>query len=143
MAWNYEGKSRPFFILKIVSDILLSMDDCIFCKIASKTEAAKILYEDERVIAFETIEPVSKGHTLVVPKQHFQNILDIDQDLLLKITSVAQKLANELVASYNTDGVNILHAAGKVAQQSVLHFHFHIVPRYENDGLDLWLRNNL
>jgi len=119
------------------------MSDCIFCKIIDKSEPAKIFYEDEYVIAFETIEPVSKGHTLVVPKQHFQNILDIDRDLLLKITSVTQKLANELVTSYNAGGVNILHAAGKVAQQSVPHFHFHIVPRYENDGLDLWLRNNL
>lgn len=119
------------------------MNDCIFCKIIDKSDSAKILYEDECVTAFKTTEPVSKGHTLVVPKQHFQNILDIDQDSLLKITSVTQKLANKLVASYGTDGVNILHAAGKAAQQSVQHFHFHIVPRYKNDGLDLWLRNNL
>ena len=119
------------------------MDDCIFCKIAKKEIPAEIIYEDDFVVAFPTIEPVSKGHTLIVPKTHFENVLDIEKSLLENLMGSTKDLASKIVKENNATGVNLLHAAGKDAQQSVFHFHLHIVPRYPSDNLDLWFRNKL
>ncbi|MCB9818386.1 HIT domain-containing protein [Candidatus Nomurabacteria bacterium] len=119
------------------------MNDCIFCDIVNKTSPATFLYEDEEVAVIETIEPISKGHVLVIPKHHYVNILDIDNILLERITAVTKNIAKGQISKHHAGGVNVLHAAGKAAQQSVFHFHIHIVPRYEDDNLDLWFRNNL
>jgi len=117
--------------------------DCVFCKIINKEIPAEIVYEDKNFLAFKTIEPVSTGHTLVIPKEHAENVLDIEQAILEKLSGVAQNIAKDLVKNQAATGVNLLHAAGKDAQQSVFHFHMHVVPRYENDNLDLWFRNKL
>lgn len=116
------------------------MDKCIFCKIINKEAFAKIVFENDAILAFAPIEPISKGHTLVVTKNHFENIFDIDKVTLEKLISASKDLSDQLVIENNATGINLLHASGKDAQQSVFHFHMHIVPRYENDGLDLWLR---
>lgn len=120
----------------------MSNNHCVFCSIV-KTKAAEIFHEDEKVLVIEPLCPIVNGHLLVFPKKHFENILDIDTDLLLHLTSTTQNVARKLVLDINAGGVNVLHAAGKVAQQSVQHFHYHIVPRFSGDGLDLWLKNNL
>jgi len=117
--------------------------DCVFCKIINKEIPAEIVYEDNDFLAFKTIEPVSTGHTLVIPKKHAENVLDIEQVTLEKLSGVAQKVAKDLVKRHSATGINLLHAAGKNAQQSVFHFHMHVVPRYENDNLDLWFKNKL
>lgn len=119
------------------------MNNCIFCKIISKEALAKIVFENEDILAFVPKEQVSRGHTLVVPRVHFENIFDIDKNTLEKLIAVSKDLSEQLVKENNTTGVNLLHASGKDAQQSVFHFHLHVVPRYENDGLDLWLREKL
>lgn len=119
------------------------MNDCIFCKIINKELPADVVYEDGNVLAIKTIVPVSEGHTLVIPKRHYENILDIDEQALGYVAQVSRELAPKLKDQHGATGINLLHAAGKDAQQSVFHFHLHIVPRYENDGLDLWFKSGI
>lgn len=119
------------------------MNSCVFCKIIQKELPATIIFEDDDFLAFLPIDQASKGHTLLIPKQHYENIFDIDTTLFEKINRVAQKLARELVVTHEASGINLLHASGGDAQQSVFHFHLHIVPRYKDDKLDLWFRNKL
>ncbi len=120
-----------------------NMNNCIFCKIIAKKAPAKIVFENEDILAFVPKEQVSKGHTLVVPRVHFENVFDIGKNILEKLIAVSKGLSEKLAKENNATGVNLLHASGKDAQQSVFHFHLHVVPRYENDGLDLWLREKL
>jgi histidine triad (HIT) family protein len=117
--------------------------ECIFCKIVNNESAATKIFEDDLCIVMETIAPVSKGHVLVIPKEHSENIFDIEDFLLSHLVLVSKAIGKQLVIENEAKGMNLLHAAGEVAQQSVFHFHFHLVPRYEGDDLDLWFRNNL
>ena len=119
------------------------MNNCIFCKIIRKESPAKIVFEDDDILALLPKEKVSKGHTLLIPKKHFENIFDIDTIILEKLITVSKTLSERLSKESNATGINLLHASGKDAQQSVAHFHLHIIPRYKNDGLDLWLREKL
>lgn len=119
------------------------MEDCIFSKIVNKEAPVTVVFENEEFLAFPTIQPITKGHTLLIPKVHSENIFDIDASSFERMAGVAKKLAKELVDSNGATGINVLHASGKDAQQSVFHFHLHIVPSYPNDGADLWLRNKL
>jgi len=86
---------------------------------------------------------VSKGHSVVIPKNHFENIFDINDEIFIKLAKVIKKLSIKLVKENRATGINILHASGKDAQQSVFHLHFHLVPRYPNDGLDMWIKQRL
>ena len=119
------------------------MEDCIFCKIIKKEAPAVVSFEDNSCIVFNPLDQITRGHVLVAPKNHFQDIFDIDAGTLEKLIVISKKMANDIVKREKATGVNILHASGKDAQQSVPHFHLHIVPRYSNDGLDLWLKNKL
>ena len=114
------------------------MDDCIFCQIVGRQLPTNAVYENDRVIAFVPIHPVSVGHTLIVPKNHHENLVDITVESLNDVMGVAKLIARDLLAKNGATGINLLHATGKDAQQSVFHFHLHVVPRYPNDGLDLW-----
>lgn len=116
------------------------MENCIFCKIIKGEVESKKVYEDDFVLAFATHGPVSEGHTLVIPKEHCENILDISAESLAKVMEVTRNLASKIKTEVGATGVNVLHAAGADAQQSVFHFHLHIVPRFPNDGLDLWFK---
>ncbi len=120
--------------------------ECIFCMIASHNAEAKIIYEDDAVIAFLDANPVSDGHTLVIPKKHYEDIFGIDTKTIERIAAVTKKITKIYNNSLGIDAVNLLNASGRSAQQSVFHFHLHIIPRHENDGLDLWFhgdhRNN-
>ena len=116
---------------------------CIFCEIIHKESKADIIFEDDACLAFKPLHPVSDGHVLVVPKIHAENIFDINPDTLSSVILAVQKLSKDIVKERGATGINFLHASGKDAQQSVPHFHIHIVPRYPNDGLDLWLKNKL
>lgn len=101
------------------------MQDCVFCKIINKEATADILFENMICLVFVPLNPITKGHVLIVPKTHYQDIFDIDIDILLEITSVAQKIARNLIKERGATGINLLHASGKDAQQSVFHFHLH------------------
>ena len=114
------------------------MNDCIFCQIVRGEKPSKIVYENENAICFLPKEIEVYGHTLVVPKQHFQDLYDIPQDLLCKLTEVVQLLVKEYRTTISATGMNVLHASGQDGQQSVLHFHFHLFPRFKDDGLDTW-----
>ena len=119
------------------------MEDCIFCKIVNYESPASVVFEDNTSMVIEPINPISKGHVLVLPKKHFVNMLDIDDDTVSHLIVVSKNIAHTLLELNTAQAINLLHAAGEEAQQSVFHFHFHVVPRYENDGLDLWFRSKL
>jgi len=109
---------------------------CIFCKIINNTIPASIIYEDDVVIAILDIAQVTKGHTLVIPKKHFDNIYTVDDDTLAHMMIVTKRLAVELKTKLNAKGINILNNNEPLAGQSVEHLHFHIIPRYdENDRI--------
>lgn len=113
------------------------MEDCLFCKIVKgEIDSAKI-WEDEKVLAFLDVNPLTKGHCLIIPKEHYENIFDMNEDVLKKILGLAKDLSGKMRENLNATGVNLVNASGKDAEQSVFHFHLHVVPRYENDGLDM------
>lgn len=107
------------------------MEDCIFCKIARGEIPCHKVYEDNEILAFLDISQTTRGHTLVIPKEHFQNFLYVPKDLLGKTISVAQKIAQAEVASLGARGINVLINTNEVAGQSVMHFHVHVIPRYD------------
>ncbi len=113
------------------------MSECIFCKIIEGKIPSYTVYEDEMVIAFLDINPAAIGHTLVIPRKHSENIYDIDRESLNEIMKTAQKIANHYKTTLNCTNVQLIHSAGRHAQQEVMHFHLHIVPRFENDLINL------
>jgi len=114
--------------------------DCLFCKIIKgKIPCAKV-YEDKDFLAFLDINPIAKGHTLIIPKKHFINLLDTDDKYLKKMLPVIKKIMLSHKERLNCNGFNILNANEKAGQQSVFHLHIHIVPRFDDDGYDTWPR---
>jgi histidine triad (HIT) family protein len=113
------------------------MEECLFCKIVKGEIPSFKIFENDRVFSFLDINPLTKGHTLVIPKKHYENIFDIPEDELKEIISVAKKLSEIIRKKLNADGVNLMNASGEAAEQSVNHFHLHIVSRYKNDGLEM------
>lgn len=109
------------------------MDNCIFCKIANKEIPGKIIYEDDICVAFLDLSQTTNGHTLVIPKKHFKNFLEVDDDTLAHMIKVTKDIANKIITKLNANGVNILTNANEVAGQTVMHFHLHIIPRYDNN----------
>ncbi len=113
------------------------MEDCIFCKIlAGEIPCAKI-YEDEDVLAFLDLFPLTKGHALVISKQHFVDVFDVSEDALQKIAIAAKNISTKLKMVLSADGIRLSQSNGKHAGQAVFHFHLHIIPRYENDGVGM------
>jgi histidine triad (HIT) family protein len=111
------------------------MEDCIFCKIVKGEVPAAKVYEDENVLAFLDIMPATpkKGHVLVIPKKHAELLQELDDDVLARVMRVVKMLTNALMKE--AKGVNLLQNNGKTAGQFVKHVHFHIVPRFEDDGV--------
>lgn len=118
------------------------MKDCIFCKILAGEIPSHKIYEDDKVYAFLDISCDSYGHTLVIPKNHCANVLDCESEDLKAVMAAVQKISRHYVDNCGFDGVNVLNASGRAAQQSVFHLHFHIIPRKENDGLNTWGLND-
>jgi len=106
----------------------------IFTKIINHEIPADIIYEDEQVIAFFTIEPINYGHTLVVPKKPIVNIFDGDDETLSQMMSVAKKVSRALIDEKFAEGVNIVMNNGEAAGQEVFHAHIHVIPRHRGDG---------
>lgn len=115
-------------------------ENCTFCRIVEGSEPYWIVYEDDLVMAFFDINPASRGHSLIIPKKHYENIYEIPERELKRVIVVAKKLAEVYRDALGAKAVNILHASGREAQQDVFHFHIHLVPRYKSDGLNLWYR---
>lgn len=113
----------------------MSADDCIFCKIAAGQIPAVKVYEDDDVLAFLDIGPISDGHTLVIPKQHCESLHECPAELLCQIAPRLGKITKAVRAAVNSDGYNLLCNNGRAAGQLVNHLHFHIIPRNTGDGV--------
>jgi histidine triad (HIT) family protein len=113
---------------------------CLFCGIVAGEIPATIIGSDDLTVSFMDINPVTRGHALVVPRNHSRDLHDIDPDDLAAVTRAAQRLAARARDALGADGINLLNFSGRVAWQSVFHFHLHVIPRYEDDPLRLqWL----
>jgi histidine triad (HIT) family protein len=111
------------------------MSDCIFCKIINGEIPSAKVYENEHVLAFLDISQVTKGHTLVIPKVHKENIFELTSDIAKNLFEAVPKIANAIKQTYNPVGLNLLNNNGEQAGQTVFHYHLHIIPRYgKGDG---------
>ena len=110
-------------------------NDCIFCAIAAGEIPSFKVYEDDLVLAYLDINPFTKGHTLVIPKAHSTGLLDTDDTVLAAVVARVKKVAAHLKAALPCDGFNILQNNGEAAGQTVMHLHFHIIPRYAGEPL--------
>jgi histidine triad (HIT) family protein len=115
-------------------------EDCIFCKIAAGELPSETVQEDEHTVAFMDINPWTRGHALVIPRTHSRNIYDVDQEALRHTAGAAKRLSLRLRERLGCDGVNLLHACEPAAWQTVFHFHMHVIPRYDDDPLELPIR---
>lgn len=111
--------------------------NCIFCKIINKEIPSKIVYEDDLVIAILDLSQATYGHTLVMPKKHYANIYEIDNDTLAHLIKVVKELAIKLKNKLHADGINILNNNDEASGQTIMHYHIHILPRYKNDDLNI------
>ncbi len=109
------------------------MSDCIFCKIINHEIPGKIVYEDDICLAFLDLSQATDGHTLVIPKKHYDNILDVDSETLGHMMKVVQIVAKNIENKLGAKGFNIISNMNEIAGQSVHHFHIHIIPRYNQD----------
>lgn len=112
-------------------------EDCIFCKIVAGELPATIVDEDERTVSFMDLQPANRGHALVIPRVHAQDVHTIDPADLQAVVVAAQRLAAKVRDNLGAVGVNLLNSSGAAAWQSVFHFHLHVIPRYEDDPLRL------
>ncbi len=118
--------------------MVMSESDCIFCKIAKKELSSMMIYENEYVIAFLDIAPVSKGHALVVPKRHSETLLLMDDRDVAETFKAVRNVSEAIMKALGAKGFNIKMNNFKIAGQVVPHAHIHIIPRYEDDGLKDW-----
>ncbi len=108
----------------------MKKDNCIFCKIIAGEIPSRTIYEDADFKVILDANPASKGHALILPKEHCANIYEISEELLSKAAKLAKKLAAHMTTLLNCDGFNLLQNNGEVAGQTVFHFHMHLIPRY-------------
>jgi histidine triad (HIT) family protein len=111
------------------------MEDCLFCKIIRGEIPSYKIYEDEDVLAFLDIHPAAEGHTLVIPKKHYTDIFEMDSGTIEKIAAVAKIVAQKMKDNLNVSAVNLYHASGTAAEQTVFHAHLHIIPRKKGDNI--------
>jgi histidine triad (HIT) family protein len=114
------------------------MTDCVFCKIISGEIPADKIYEDDSVVAFLDIKPVSRGHTLVVPKKHTNDFLSTDDETLKGLIVKVKKIADAVMLGVGAQGINVSTNHGAAAGQIIFHLHYHLIPRFSNDSLPPW-----
>ncbi len=113
--------------------------NCIFCKIANGEIPSTTLYEDEDFRVILDLGPATRGHALLLPKNHFANLFELDDETAQKAILVAKKMAGKMKDALGADGFNLVQNNGEAAGQTVFHFHMHLIPRYENDNAGiLW-----
>lgn len=108
---------------------------CVFCRIVRKEAPASILYEDDKVLVFLDIRPLNEGHTLIIPKKHYETVYDMPEDLVCRIYKLVKRMAVALKAATEADGITIIQQNGHAAGQEIFHMHVHVVPRYEGQKL--------
>lgn len=109
-------------------------DDCIFCKLANGVFPTNSIYEDEDFNVILDLGPATKGHALILPKEHYKNLYELPEETAAKVFVLAKKLATEMTDKLGADGFNIVQNNNEIAGQTVFHFHMHLIPRYEGDG---------
>lgn len=119
-------------------------ENCIFCKIANGEIPAATLYEDADFRVILDLGPASKGHALILPKEHYGDLYELDDCVASKVLVVAKKVITEMTKVLQCDGYNLVQNNGTVAGQTVFHFHMHLIPRYENDNVGIgWIPGEL
>ncbi len=114
------------------------MNDCVFCRIVAKTLPSTLVYEEQNVYAFLDIHPVHPGHVLVIPKGHAEQLPDLSLEQVTNVMVVVQRVGKVLLQETGVKGFNVLQNNGAVAGQVISHVHFHVIPRYADDGLKMW-----
>ena len=112
----------------------MAVENCIFCKIAAGEIPSKTIYEDEDFKVILDLGPATKGHALIIPKSHADNLFELPEGIASKVMVLAKKLGTQMKENLKADGLNLLQNNGEAAGQTVMHFHLHLIPRYENDG---------
>lgn len=112
-------------------------DTCIFCKIANGEIPSATLYEDEDFRVILDLGPASKGHALILPKKHAENLFDLPDETASKAIVLAKKIGAMLKEGLHADGINLVQNNGEAAGQTVFHFHIHLIPRYQNDTVNV------
>lgn len=112
-------------------------ETCIFCKIANGDIPSATIYEDADFRAILDLGPASKGHALILPKEHYADLYELDDELAAKVLPVAKKIISKMKNIVECDGYNLVQNNGTAAGQTVFHFHLHLIPRYENDGVGI------
>lgn len=115
---------------------------CLFCRMASGEADAATVYEDDDFLAFLDINPVNKGHALLIPKEHCENLLDFPEELEERFMETAKRVADGVVHATGADGFNLSMNNGSAAGQEIFHAHFHIIPRFEGDGHEHWSKTS-
>lgn len=108
--------------------------DCIFCKIANGEIPSKTLHEDENFRVILDLSPATRGHALILPKEHYDNLYELPEDTAAGVMKLAKKMAVVMTEKLQADGFNLVQNNGETAGQTVMHFHMHLIPRYEEDG---------
>ena len=115
----------------------MKKDDCIFCKIANGEIPSRTLYEDEKFRVILDLSPATRGHALIMPKDHASNLYELPEESAGAVMVLAKKLAAAMNERLQCDGLNLVQNNGEAAGQTVSHFHLHMIPRYVNDGQTL------
>lgn len=122
----------------------MKKDDCIFCKLANGDIPTNTLYEDDYVRVIFDAEPAAEGHVLILPKEHFDNIYELDDDTAGHVFKVAKKIATAMNKTLDMDGLNVVQNNGEAAGQTVFHFHMHIIPRHNDDTVNVgWKKHKV
>jgi len=115
----------------------MKKDDCIFCKIANGEIPSSTLYEDDDFRVFLDLAPASNGHALIVPKEHFDNLYEVSDEMASKALVLAKKMITKMTKALDCDGFNVLQNNNECAGQTVFHFHMHLIPRYNGDKVGI------
>jgi histidine triad (HIT) family protein len=119
------------------------MNNCIFCKIIAGDIPAATVYEDDMFKAIMDISPAAKGHVIILPKKHYANLFELEEETAARVIPVAKKIAAAIMDELSCDGINLLQNNGEAAGQTVFHFHMHLIPRYEKDRVEItWEHDN-
>lgn len=122
----------------------MKQDNCIFCKIAAGEIPSATIYEDDDFRVILDIEPASKGHVLMLPKEHYANLYELSDEVAAKALIVAKKVISKMTDIVGCDGYNVVQNNGEAAGQTVFHFHIHLIPRYKDDNVNItWKQGSL
>lgn len=117
---------------------MMKKEDCIFCKIAAGEIPSKTVYEDGTFRVILDLAPATKGHALIIPKEHYANLYEIPEETAADVMKLAKTMVERMRKRLGAEGFNLLQNNGEAAGQTVMHFHMHLIPRYRNDGQQLF-----